>query len=350
MTSASPPSPSLVSFSRPSVLARVLRARELPILVVIVLVCLAAEMVNHNFLSRGNIKSIILYSPLLIIVAMGEMMVIVTGGVDVSVGSMMGLAGMAVGLMFSNHWFSSVLLGAVVAAGLGGLLGAVNGVLVAFCEVPPIVATLGTLGAYRGLVHIISQGKQINADQLPLALDHISIDGPWGDRSFLPWLVYIAAAAAVATFAFLRYARTGRDIYALGGNPNAARLRGVPVPMINMLVYVLAGMGAGLAGILYASRFGTINPGNIGSGFELVVISAVVVGGVSIFGGTGSVLGVVGGCILLGTIYTALTALDVSPGWQSTAYGAAILLAVIFDDAILHRLARGSRRRAKGAA
>ncbi len=160
--------------------------------------------------------------------------------------------------------------------------------------------------------------------------------GPFGETLF-PWLVVIALLVAGITFVFLRYTITGRNIYALGGNPDAARLRGVPVRGVTFLVYVIAGLCSGLAGILYASRFGTLNPAAVGSGFELVVISAVVVGGVSIFGGAGTVPGVLLGSLLLGTIYTALTVLNVQDAWQGTTYGIVILLAVIFDDLMARR-------------
>lgn len=250
----------------------------------------------------------------------------------------MGLAGMSVGVMFRNHTIDNVYLGTILAVGIGGLLGAVNGTLIAFCRVPPIVATLGTLGAFRGLVHIVSRGFQINAYELPPALDRWSINGPF-HQTLVPWLVVIAVIVAISAWLFLRFTVTGRNIYTVGGNPDAARLRGIPVRGVTFLVYVIAGLCAGLAGILYASRFGTLNPAAVGSGFELVVISAVVVGGVSIFGGVGTVPGVLLGSVLLGTIYTALTALNVADAWQSTSYGLVILLAVIFDD-LMERRAR----------
>jgi rhamnose transport system permease protein len=320
-----------------SPLARLLRVREVPTILVLVLICLATSAVQHNFLGPGNIRGILMWMPLLIIVAMGEMMVIITRGVDVSVGSMMGLAGMSAGVLFRNHTIDNVYLGALLAIGIGGLLGAINGLLVTLGNVPPIVATLGTMGAFRGLVYVVSSENQINADQLPPQLDRWSIVGPFG-QTLVPWLVIIALLVALVTFVFLRYTVTGRNIYAIGGNPDAARLRGVPVKPIIFLVYTITGLCSGLAGILYASRFGTLNAEQIGSGFELVVISAVVVGGVSIFGGAGTVLGVLLGSLLLATIYTALTVLpNVTEGWKATSYGFVILLAVIFDDVMSQR-------------
>jgi rhamnose transport system permease protein len=310
--------------------SRLVEARELPTLILFVLICMVTALVQPKFLSTGVFRSILLWIPLLVVVAMGEMMVMLTRGVDVSVGSMMGLAGMAVGIALRDCPSIGVYGATTLGIALGATLGAVNGLLVAYGNVPAIVATLGTLGAYRGLVHIISHGVQVDEYNLPRKLGRWSIDGPFG-QTLVPWVVVLAILVAAGTFLFLRFTRVGRDIYAIGGNPEAAWLRGIPVRRVTFLVYVLSGLGSGLAGVLYASRFGTINPAAIGSGFELIAISAVVVGGVSVFGGSGTVAGVVLGCLLLGTISTALTVLNIADAWQGTMYGVVIMLAVIFD-------------------
>jgi rhamnose transport system permease protein len=331
--------------NRPGPLLRLLAVREIPILLVLFVIVAVAASIDPHVVSLDNAKTILMFIPLLLIVAMGQMIVILTAGIDVSVGSIMGLAGMIVGIYFRDHPDTqSVLLGCIMATVIGAGLGLFNGGLIAFCAVPPIVATLGTLGVFRGLVYVVSDNKQINAYQLPEALDRISRDGPFGTSSFVPWLIVIALVVVIATSLFLRYIRLGRDIYALGGNPDAARLRGIPVKRITLFVYVMAGAFSGLAGILYASKFGTINPAVIGTGFELQVISAVVVGGVSIFGGSGTVLGVVLGCVLLGTISTMLTVLGAPEAWQATSYGLIILTAVVFDDLLAAYLNRRSAR------
>jgi rhamnose transport system permease protein len=264
------------------------------------------------------------------------MMVIITRGVDVSVGSMMGLAGMSVGVLFRNHTIANVYLALLVAVAIGAALGAVNGLLITLGRVPPIVATLGTMGVFRGLAYMVCDSKQVENFNIPEKLTDWTNVGPFGQNT-VPWLVVISIVFAIATLLFLQFSITGRNIYAVGGNPEAARLRGVPVNRVIFLVYVLAGASSGLAGILYGSRFGTLNPQAVGNGFELVVISAVVVGGVSIFGGSGRVLGVLLGSLLLGTIYTALTVLNVADAWQVTAYGIVILAAMVFDDLMAMR-------------
>ena len=333
-----------LSPTRPSPLLRLLAVREIPIILVLAILIALAAIINRQVINADNGKNVLMAVPLLLIVAMGQMIVILTAGIDVSVGSIMGLAGMMVGIFFRDNYMQSVLLGCVLAAFIGSVLGLFNGVLIAFCAVPPIVATLGTLGLFRGLVFIISDNKQINAYQLPDALDRLGREGPVFAHGYVPWLVIIAFMFVLATALFLRYTRIGRDIFALGGNADAARLRGIPVRFVTLVAYVLSGVCSGLAGLLYASRFGTINPGAIGKGFELQVISAVVVGGVSIFGGSGAVLGVVLGCILLGTISMMLTVLGAPEAWQATSYGLIILAAVIFDDLLAGYLNRRSAR------
>jgi ABC-type sugar transport system ATPase subunit/ribose/xylose/arabinose/galactoside ABC-type transport system permease subunit len=329
-----------VNRKKTGLITRLLSIRELPIVLSIAMICLVAWCCDHTFLSSKNLSTTLLWVPLFIVVACGEMMAIMTRGVDISVGSMMALSGMIAGILFRDHHVDSVWLGLTIGCLIGAALGAFNGLLIAFCRVPPIVATLGTLGVYRGLTHIVSGGNQINPHELPIALHRWSITGPLGDNTLFPWLVLIAPAVAVITFLFLRYTRTGRDIYSVGGNPDAARLRGIRVRWVTFLVYLIAGLCSGLAGLMYASRFGAINPSDIGRSYELIVISAVVVGGVSVFGGSGTVAGMVLGALLLGSIYTALTAGSVPEGWQITTYGLVILAAVIFDDLVQKRLRR----------
>jgi rhamnose transport system permease protein len=147
---------------------------------------------------------------------------------------------------------------------------------------------------------------------------------------------------AIGTHLFLRYTKLGRDIYAIGGNEEAAKLRGIPVEFTIFMVYAITGAMAGLAGILYASRFGFVNPGETGVGFELTVIAAVVIGGTNVFGGSGNVLGVALGCLLLGTINVALSILGIAATWQSAVYGFVILLAVVVDALIQRELRRAS--------
>lgn len=305
-----------------------LRFRELGILGVLLLGFIIATGIDRRFASGENLRSVRLYIPLILIVAMGQMMVIVSRNIDLSVGSVLGFAAIVVGEVFVQHAGFPIWAAALLAAGVGGLLGLVNGVLVALCNVPSIIATLGTLGFYRGLIFIYSGGNQVDPDKIPAALIHLS-EVP----KALPWIVIFAAFLCFLTYLFLKYTRLGREIFAIGSNPAAAVLRGIPVRRNLILIFAVTGALSGLAGLAYASRFGYVNPVRTGDGFELIVISAVVIGGVSIFGGSGSVLGVVLGCVLLGLIYVALPALGVSDFYQMAIYGLAILVAVGLDGA-----------------
>jgi rhamnose transport system permease protein len=243
---------------------------------------------------------------------------------------MLGLSAMVAGGIFVSHPGFPVPLAAVVAMATGTLLGAFNGLLVAYLRVPAIIATLGTFTAYRGLIYIWSGGRQVDPDKLPQALINLSSQGPLG----VPWILVIAATVALLVAMFLRYTVTGREIFAIGSNPAAAVLRGIPVKRVLLLVFALTGGLCGLAGILWGSRFPTINPASVGLSLELIVISAVVIGGAAVNGGKGSVPGTVLGCLLLGIVNVGLTMLKVSEFWQIALYGAAIIVAASLDSAL----------------
>ena len=264
-------------------------------------------------------------------------MLIVTRGIDVSVGSILGLSAMLVGMLFVRFPDTNIYLATLLAVGIGGCLGLCNGVVIALTKVPPIVTTLGTLSIYRGATFIVSDGRQIDNQNIPQALIGWSREGLFG-MNYIPYVVLVPLAVAGLTYGFLRYTRTGRNIYAIGGNPEAAFLRGIPYRRTLLIVYTLSGAAAGMAGMLYASRFGFINPGKTGVGIELTVIAAVVIGGTNIFGGSGTVPGVVLGCVLLGTIYVALATLGIEGSWQLAGYGLIILIAIILDHILRQRL------------
>ncbi len=312
--------------------SRLLKFKEIGISLIIVLIVIIAAVNEPRFLSPANLRNILLYIPLITVVAMGQMMVIVSRNVDLSVGSTLGFTGIIVGMLFVNNIDFPIWIAVILSIAIGAFLGAVNGLLVTWLRLPAIIATLGTLNIYRGLLFIYSGGRQVDPHYIPVGLIRLSQyeAAPLG----IPWLVYIAAIVVVLSFLFLKYSHTGRQIYAIGSNPEAAKLRGINVNKVVFLVFVLTGAGAGLAGIMYASRFGYVNPGITGLGFEFVVITAVIVGGTSIFGGSGSISGTVLGCILLGVINVALAVLGISTFWQQATYGFFIIISLITDRAI----------------
>jgi rhamnose transport system permease protein len=326
-------------------LSHILLRREAGILVMIVLFALAVGAVKPNFLTLDSLRIILLLVPLILIGAMGEMLVIVARHVDLSIGSILGLTAMAAGMMFRYHpeiWWP---LGFVLAIGLGALLGLVNGAVVTIFRLPAIIVTLGTLNLYRGLTFILSNAKQIDRQYVPQGLKEMSQTSPvFG----VPWIILISFAIAVSTYVFVTHTQIGRQIYALGSNPSAAPLRGINVAKVTILVFTISGALAGLAGILYASRWGFVNPSNTGAGFEFQVIAAVVIGGVSINGGVGTVFGAALGVLLLGAVAAALPLLGIPGTTQSAIYGGVILVALLIDQ-LVRRQARGGSLARAGA-
>ena len=203
--------------------------------------------------------------------------------------------------------------------------------LVTLFRLPAIIVTLGTLNLYRGLTYIVSDAKQIDRQFVPSALKAMSQTSPvFG----IPWIIFMSLGIAVLTYLFTLHSQVGRQIFALGSNPVAAPLRGINVRGVTLLVFSLSGALSGLAGIMYASRWGFVNPSNTGTGFEFQVIAAVVIGGVSINGGSGSVLGTVLGVLLLGCVSAALPLLGIPGTTQNAIYGAVILVALLIDRTV----------------
>jgi len=338
MSNRQPPTlPVSTQTTATSRLAAFLRRREMATVLLLVLVVAITTAIQPRYLNSNSVRSILLWVPLIAIIGMGQMMVIIIRGIDVSVGAMTGLAGMLVGLVFRDlPWvplYASVLLSIV----LGLMMGALNGWLIAWVKVPAVIVTLGGLSFYRGLSFLLTQGSQIDNNYIPKALVKWSQTGPFGIY-LVPWVVVIVLVVALATWLFLSYTRMGRYVYALGSNPDAARLRGVPVTWVTFWVYAITGALSGFAGVLYASRFGFLNPGQTGVGLELIVIAAVVIGGVNVFGGSGSVVGVLLGCLLLGAINVALAVLGIAGTWQQAVYGIVILIAVVGDTFLQKRM------------
>lgn len=317
--------------------------RELGIILIIGVLAILVGLRNPAFLALDNIRDILLNMSILVIVALAQSMVIITRGIDLSVGSMIGLTAMMVGFTIAAFPQVPPFLLIPLGMALGAALGSVNGLLIAGGGAPPIIATLGTLSIYRGLIFLYSGTKStINAFELPNSLPLLTKGTPLG----VPNLILFAVVVAVCVYYFLRFTRTGRDIYTVGSNPDAARFAGIRTERVIFLVYVISGLLCGLAGVLWLSRFESAQT-NTALGFELQTVAASVVGGVSTLGGSGTVFGVVLGALLLGIINNALTLVQISPFWQLAAQGLLILVAVIADAMIVRRLQRFTSRRSR---
>lgn len=324
--------------SRPSIFLTLAKFREVGISIFIVVLILLVSLRSPYFLTLDNFRDILLNISVLAIVALAQTMVIITRGIDLSVGSMIGLVAMMVSFVIKENPEMSMLLAVLLGMALGSVLGSFNGLVITVGGVPPIIATLGTLSIYRGLVFLYSQGTWINAFEMPTSFKRLAKGAPFG----LPNLVWIAILVGVVVYFFLNHMRAGRNIYAVGSNPEAAQVAGIRKQRVIFMVYVFSGIACGLAGVLWASRFEAAQT-NTALGFELQTVAASVVGGVNIFGGSGTVPGVLLGALLLGIIENALTLVRISPFWQLAAQGLLILLAVIADALILRRLQRTAR-------
>jgi rhamnose transport system permease protein len=311
------------------------RFREAGISIFILLLVFVVTLRAPSFLTTDNFNDILLNISILVIVALAQTMVLITHGIDLSVSAVIGLVGMMVAFMVKQNPEMPVIFAVLLGMVLGAVLGSFNGLIISRGKVPPIIATLGTLSIYRGLVFFYSQGTWINSFELPKNFKMLSKGTPLG----LPNMVIIAIFVALAVYYFLNHTRTGRDIYAVGTNPDAAPFAGIRKERIIFLVYVLSGLLAGLAAVLWISRFESAQT-NTAAGFELQTVAASVVGGVSTAGGVGTVPGVLLGALLLGIIQNSLTLIRISPFWQLAAQGLLILIAVISDKWILSRVER----------
>ncbi|WGF88443.1 ABC transporter permease [Marinivivus vitaminiproducens] len=278
------------------------------------------------FVTPRGLAEVIDDTGILILLALGQMLVLLTRSVDLSVAANLALTGMLVALLNASYPGVGVLPVLLLAPVIGAGLGAFNGVLVWRLGIPSIVVTLGTLSIYRGLVFVVSGGAWVNSNQMsPAFLDTVRM--PMLGLSVLSWM---AIAGVVLASLFLSRTTAGRNLYAAGDNPSAAAYAGIDVGRSQFLAFTLSGAIAGLCGYLWISRFAVAYT-DVAQGFELQVIAACVIGGVSIAGGVGTVAGVVLGALFLGIIKNALPLMGVSPFWQMAISGLVITIAVILN-------------------
>jgi rhamnose transport system permease protein len=309
--------------------------RELGLFVALLLIVVIVSVQVPQFLTVSNIEQILLSVAILAIVAVGETLVVLTRNVDLSVGSIVGFTAFVVADLFKQQPGTNLLLAILLGCALGLVLGAINGLIVTVGRVPAIIVTLGTLYVYRGLDFVVAGGTQVSASDVPdsyLSLATTQILG-------IPALILFAAAIALIFAYLLHSTRSGRQLYAIGSNPEAARLVGIRSTLLVFGAFLLSGLLCGLAGVLWGARFATVDA-TAATGLELQVIASVVVGGVNIFGGSGTIVGAMLGAIVLGTVDDALNLLKLSQFWLQAIDGAAILVAVTLDAFITRWLQR----------
>ena len=312
-----------------------LKQREPLLALMVVALILLVGMRAPVFLTTQSLANLLTDSTLLVMLALTQMLVIVTRGIDLSVASTLALSGMVAAMLAATHPELPLALVMLAACVTGLALGLVNGYLIGVLALPPIVVTLGTMSVYRGLVFVLSSGAWVSAHHMPANFIAFPLQRLFG----LPHLVWIALAVVIAMACLARHSRFGRDLYAIGNAPHCAAYIGIPSARRLLWTYGLSGMVAGLCGYLWVARYAVAYT-EIAYGFEFTVIAACVIGGVSIAGGVGSVLGAALGALFLSVIGNALPVLQVSPFWQSALTGAVILVAVLLN-------ARGNRHRSR---
>nr|WP_067298258.1 ABC transporter permease [Marinobacterium profundum] len=312
-----------------------LQNREILLAVLILVMILLVGVITPDFLLPSNLLAVYNDTSILIILALGQMLVILTRCIDLSVAANLALTGMVVAMLNSAYPALPVPLLMGVGALLGLLLGVVNGALVWKLGIPAIVVTLGTMSIYRGLVFLLSDGAWVNAHEMSASFVSIPRSTVLG----LPVLAWVSVLVIVIMVHFTRQRRLGREIYAAGNNPTAAFYTGIQVGRLQFVAFSISGLLAGLCGYLWVSRYAVAYV-DVAAGFELQVIAACVIGGVSIMGGIGTVQGCVLGALFLGVINNALPVLGVSPFWQMAISGAVIVIAVIANSRAERKVGR----------
>lgn len=318
------------------VVASATQSREIVLLVIIVALCVVVAIQAPNFLSPRNLQNVAKDAAIIAIAAVGEAIVVITRNIDLSVEATIGLVAYVVGdLLRSQHlpvpeaWAIGLLVGLA--------LGAVNGILVAGFKVPSIVATLATLSIFRGLDFYWAAGREVNLRDLPADYTSLATQNVFG----VPIFVIVAVTVTAVMALVLRYTLFGRRLYAVGSNAAAAAILGIRSRFVVLLAFMLCGFLAGVAGVLWGINYGTIYASSA-SGTVLQIVAAVVVGGVSIAGGSGTVVGAALGALFLGLVNNSLLILQLPQEWLQVFYGAVILLAV-GADALVQRRSRMAR-------
>ena len=314
------------------------RQRELSLLAIMFVLGAGVSLIAPQFLTVNNISQVAALAAVIAVAAVGEAFVVITRGIDLSIEAMIGLVAYSVARSLELHLVDPVgALAMGLAIGLG--LGMINGFIVAVLKVPAIVATLGTLSIFRGIDYVIAGPDQVPLAGLPEGFTDLSRADIFG----IPVFVLVAIGVVIVGSLFLRSTRFGRQVYAVGSNPEAAAIMGIPSRLVVFVAFSLCGLMAGLAGVMWVMQFGTIN-GTAATGASLAIIAAVVVGGVNTLGGSGTLAGAAIGALFLGFIANALILVGLSQFWLQAIYGLVILIAIGSDQLIRRSVQRANTR------
>ena len=318
--------------AKEGLLLKVAKHREFGLIVFIILLSIIIQVINSSFLTFSNLNDLLTNTSILIILSIGMLMVLLTRGIDLSIAATLALSGMITAQVLKVFPDAHPIIAILLGIGIGIICGLILGILVSKIGILPIIASLGLMYVYRGLTFIVAKGEWVNAHQMPASFKAIATSKILGINT----LIFIAIIIFLFFWYFMTYTITGRRIYAVGSNPESAIISGIKVDRILILVYCMMGGLAGLSGVLWVSQYASAQ-GNTASGYELTVIAACILGGVSINGGIGKITGVILGAILLGILNNALPLIHVSPFWQMAIEGGIILFAVIFNVIVNRR-------------
>lgn len=314
-------------------LRTVLAQREISLAGVLIGLVILFSVLSSRFATADNFAQIATDMAIVVVVAVGEALVLFTRNIDVSVGSMVGLTAFFASNFAAGHPALPLIATIGVTCVLGLILGSINGLLVAALKVPSIMVTLGTLYVFRGVGSALAGAQQVTAQNLPANYDKIASWSIWGVPGIFLYAVVIAGAA----YLFTRHTFTGRSMLAIGSDPASADRMGIASRRLIFAAYAVSGMLCGFAGVLWGARYGTVDS-SVATGFEIVVLAAVIVGGVSITGGNGTIPGVFLGAAILSVIAIGLALVDVSAFWLQAIQGLVIIVAVVFDLVLRRRL------------
>ena len=323
-----------------SLIGTIAKSRETTLFVVLILLVVGTALAKPQFLNLQNLRDVLLNVSIVSLLTAGMTVVILMRHIDLSVGSTVGVSAYAVGSLFVAFPHMPVIVALAAGLVIGLVAGGINALLVAVGRVPSLVATLSTLYIFRGADYAWVHGGQINATSLPEAFSRLAT----GEVLGVPSLALIAAVVLIGLSVYLKQFRGGREHYAVGSNPEAARLAGVSVERCVIRGFLISGAIAGFSGALWLARFGTVDA-STAKGIELQVVAAAVVGSVAITGGVGTILGATLGALVLGVISIALVVLHVSPFWEQAIEGALIVVAIAADTLLARSVAKRMMRK-----
>lgn len=318
-------------------------SREMSLVLVLFILCIFIQSRNHTFLTPATIESLFKNYAVDFVIAAGMMIVLLIGGIDIAVGSTLAFSGMTASLFLRDHQGTPVIMVFLISTVIGLLCGLLIGLITAYGKVPPIITTLGMMSIYRGLAYLVASNDWVSASEFTASYKNFAQSKYLG-FGLVNNLVVIVIVVFVIFFIVMKWTPAGRKIYAVGSNAEAALVSGIKVKQVKVACYTILGTLCGLSGAMYTSVYAS-SQGNMAEGLEMDVIAACVVGGVSLTGGRGSVVGVFLGTLIISIIGKGLPLIGVSQFWQKAIKGIIILLAVIINVLVQRQMNKAALKR-----